>query len=70
MKKVILYSTGCPRCNVLEKKLIQSGISFTVERDFDVEQFIEKGIATAPILEVDGDYKKFEDAVKWLREGK
>lgn len=67
---VILYSTDCPRCKVLEKKLAQTGIEFSVDKDFDVEKFIERGIRSAPILEVDGEYKKFEEAVQWLREVK
>jgi deoxycytidylate deaminase len=30
MESVTLYSTHCPRCQVLEKKLIKAGITYTV----------------------------------------
>ena len=30
---VTLYSNGCPRCNVLKKKLDQKGIAYEVNDD-------------------------------------
>ena len=61
---VTLYSTHCPRCNVLEKKLEQNGIEYTV---IDNENLIiEKGFQTIPMLEVDGDVMDFSKAIKWV----
>lgn len=60
----ILYSTGCPRCMVLEKKLGQANIEFSVESD--VEKMIEMGYEQAPILEVDGKPLEYGEAVKWV----
>ena len=28
MEKMILYTTGCPKCRILEKKLSDKGIGF------------------------------------------
>ena len=39
--KIVLFSTKCPRCNVLEKKLQQKNISY--EEVNDVEIMKEKG---------------------------
>ena len=64
---IVLYSTDCPRCKALEMKLNKSGKEFTVVKDFDVEKFVELGIHSAPILEVDGEYMTFEKAIKWMR---
>ena len=61
---IILYSTGCPKCNVLEKKLKAKGIDFVV---VEGEQAIsEKGFSEAPLLEVDGVVKTFPEAVQWV----
>ena len=63
---VILYSTGCPKCMILEKKLNQRGIKYTVNNDVDL--MIEKGFTSIPMLEVDGKELQFGDAVRWLNE--
>lgn len=63
---VKLYTTNCPRCKVLEKKLEQKGINFEKVEDFDLQEMIDKGFKTAPILYVDGEYMIFTDAVKWI----
>lgn len=61
---IILYSTGCPKCNVLEKKLKAKDIDFVV---VEGEQAIaEKGFSEAPLLEVDGVIKTFPEAVQWI----
>lgn len=67
MIMVILYSTGCPRCNVLVQKLNSKGIEYDVVNDVDV--MTEKGIETVPVLEVDGQLMKFPEAMKWVEKG-
>jgi glutaredoxin len=61
---VILYSTHCPRCNVLEKKLRQKNISY--EEITDVNIMEQKGYLTVPILEVDGKNMDFKTANDWI----
>lgn len=65
---IILYSTGCPKCNVLEAKLNSKSIKYEVCRDIEVMQ--SKGMMTAPNLEVDGELMDFSAAIKWVREYK
>ena len=31
-----LYSTGCPKCQVLKKKLDTAGINYTIESDIEI----------------------------------
>ena len=64
MSKVVLYSTGCPRCRVLEKKLNEKNIIFELVNDEDV--MIEKGFMTAPMMEIDGSLYDFKNAVDWI----
>lgn len=61
---VILYSTGCPKCNVLEKKLKAKDIDFVVVEG--EQEIAEKGFSEAPLLEVDGVIKTFPEAVQWV----
>ena len=59
-----LYTTGCPKCSVLEKKLSTKGINF--EKITDIDLMISKGYSAAPILEVDDTPLSFPEAVTWV----
>ena len=61
-----LYTTHCPKCEVLYKKLEAAGLQFSVCDD--VDQIIALGFQSAPILEIDGQYMNFKQAVDWIRE--
>lgn len=61
---VVLYSTHCPRCNVLEKKLKQKNILY--EEVTDVEIMKEKGYLSVPVLEIDGVSMDFKTASNWI----
>ena len=67
---IVLYTIHCARCKVLEMKLKQTGLEYSVVDDEDavVNAGKEHGITGAPILEVDGEFLKFEDAVKFVNE--
>lgn len=61
---IILFSTNCPKCRVLEQKLNQKNIDFIISDNID--EVIEKGFMSAPILKIDDEYLEFGDAVKWV----
>ena len=61
---IILYTIDCPRCIVLEKKLQQKNINFSVNKD--KEEMFFKGFTSAPMLEVDGKYMDFFEARRWI----
>lgn len=63
-----LYTIHCPRCKILEMKLKQANLEFETIDDENavVNAAKEHGIAGAPFMEVDGEYLKFEDAVKFV----
>lgn len=64
--EVVLYSTHCPKCRVLESKLKQKGINYKENNDVKLMQ--EKGFITVPKLEVDGVVYDFKEAVEWIGE--
>ena len=63
---IILHTTHCPKCKVLESKLKEANINF--EENNDVELMVQRGFTTAPVLEVDGVFYSFKEAVKWIGE--
>ena len=63
---VTLYSIGCGKCIVLEKKLKQAGIEFEVCDDREVIE--DKGFDYMPVLEVDDKTMQYDEAIKWVDE--
>lgn len=64
---VTLYSTHCPKCNVLKSKLQASGIEF--EECVDIKKMSDMGMMQAPMLDTgDGKPIGFSAAVKWVNE--
>ena len=61
---VVLYSTHCPRCNVLEKKLQQKEVDYDEVNDTSIMK--KKGYLSVPVLEVDGKSMDFKEAVDWI----
>lgn len=61
---IILYSTGCPKCNVLKSKLKEKNIEF-VENN-SVEEMARLGITQVPVLSVSGVLLDFKKAVIWV----
>ena len=58
------YTTHCPKCLVLEKKLKASGLEYQIITD--IEAMKATGKMTSPLLEVDGKIMEFSDAVNFL----
>ena len=63
---IILYSTGCPKCNVLKKKLAEKNIEYTECNDIDVMTSL--GIDQVPVLSVDGKLLTFPEVTKLVNE--
>lgn len=62
---VIMYTTHCPQCKVLEKMLNDKKIEYTQITDIDVMK--SKGIQSVPYLEVEGELKNFKESMEWIR---
>ena len=66
MISVILYSTGCPKCSILKKKLDEKNIPYDTVSD--VDYMVALGIEQVPVLSVNGDIMEFTQAIKWVNE--
>ena len=64
MNNIVLYSTGCPRCQVLKSKLDSKNIDYTIVTD--VDEMVKKGIESVPVLEVDEQIFDFKSAVDYV----
>lgn len=63
--KVIMYTTHCPQCKVLEKMLNDKKIEYTQITDIDIMK--SKGIQSVPYLEVEGELKNFKESMEWIK---
>ena len=64
--EVILYTTHCSQCRMLEKRLEDSGIQYTEKTD--IQEMIDKGFTNVPVLVVDGKAMQVREAVAWVDE--
>lgn len=61
---ITLYTTHCPKCKVIEKKLAQKNIQYIEVTD--VAEMQRLGFQSVPILEVDGKIMNMADANRWI----
>lgn len=69
--EVTLYSTGCPKCKVLKKKLEAANINYTEVTDTDkVYQICNStGFDSVPIIAIeDGNILDFNRAIAWVKQ--
>jgi len=62
--KIVVYTIGCPKCKILEKKLDDAGINYS--KIEDEKLMIAKEIESVPVLEVNGETMDFAKAIKWV----
>ena len=63
--KVILYTTHCPLCFVIQSKLSSKNINFSEVTDIEkIKEASPDG--TVPILEVKGKRMVFKEALEWI----
>jgi hypothetical protein len=65
---IILYTIDCPRCKVLEKKLQQKGINYSICNDIKI--MTEKNIQELPVLSIDEKLYQYKEAINWINGGK
>ena len=69
MEEIILYSSSCPKCVMIEKVLIEKGIEFTLVNDEDIYLPLaeENNIDSMPFASVNNeimDVNKFQEYIK------
>ena len=64
MDDVTLFTTHCPKCEVLASKLKAKNISYAVVDNTD--ELIALGFSQSPMLKVSDQIFGFSDAIKWV----
>lgn len=60
-----LYSTGCPKCNVLKLKMNAKGIEF--KEITDIEVLKQMNLQSVPYLQIDDEeLMDFSKANEWI----
>lgn len=63
---IMLYSNGCPCCEVLKGALDLAGIPYDTVTD--VELMLSMGMTRLPMLCADGKMMNYPTALQWLKE--
>lgn len=63
--EVILYSTGCPQCNILKEMLQKKNVIFQIEDN--VEKMKELGFSSLPMLSINNKILNFKEAFNFLK---
>lgn len=61
---IIFYSTDCPKCKILKKKLDSKNLTYSLVDDVDV--MLDLGLMSAPALSVDGKLMDFSNAINFI----
>lgn len=63
-EEIYLYTTHCPKCKILERKLNEKQIAYSEITDVDTMR--DLGIVYVPVLSVAGKLLQFSAAVDWV----
>lgn len=70
MDNIRLYSTHCPKCRVVEKKLEQAGIQYELidakENQEVLDELMALGVRQMPVLKVNDKLLGFSEIIKWI----
>ncbi len=55
---------GCNKCKILLAKLDDKGLEY--EKSDNMQELIDLGFKTVPVLEVDGEYMDFGKAIQYV----
>ena len=66
MPDIVLYSTHCPKCSIVEHRLNEKNIVY--DEVNDVDEMIALGLTEVPWLKVDDQMLNFGEAVKWINQ--
>ena len=62
--EIILYTIGCPKCNILKTKLKEKGVNFKIVDDIDEMEKLD--IISAPQLFNGEKLMDYDEAMLWL----
>lgn len=65
---LLVYSNGCPKCNILTKQLRDKEIKYVIRKDFD--KIVQAGLTSLPVVELeDGTLHDFDSTINYIQRG-
>ena len=64
MEEIILYSNGCPRCKIIEKRLEDKGIRD--KKITDTEEMLRLGLTNVPWIKTKDTIMNFKDSIDYI----
>ena len=67
---IVLYTTDCPQCRVLESLLTSKGLQHQRVTDImEINQVAAAaGLSSVPIMKMDGVVMSYPQAIRWVNE--
>lgn len=65
MEEIILYTTHCPMCLMLERKLKEKNINYT--EISDIEEIKKANIKNVPVLKIGEELMDSYNAMQWIK---
>ena len=65
MNEIILYTTHCPMCLMLERKLKEKNINYT--EISDIEEIKKANIKNVPVLKIGEELMDSYNAMQWIK---
>ena len=66
---IVIYTDGfCPRCKVLKTKLSNAGLEYKEINEFDEVDLERLGYEQLPVLNVDGEFFDYKEAIEFVNE--
>lgn len=67
---IVLYTIGCPKCDVLKEKLDKKGIHYITCTNLDEMKRLGIYDKPFPMLRVDDNILNFHDAIEYINKWK
>ena len=66
-----LYTTKCPKCIVLERKLKEKGVEFEVVDNLEevTKMANSIGVSSVPFMVVDNKFMDYRESINWANGG-
>lgn len=64
IKLTIFTDENCPRCKILKQRLKDNNLNYDIG---DIQEIVEKGYSTIPILKVNDRYLQFGESIEWIK---
>ena len=65
MEEIIYFGNGCPKCEILKKKLEDKEVKY---KNGELQEIIDAGFRNVPVLRINNEYLDFSKAIKWINE--